>query len=407
MLAQRFDDLWSSLAAIGRSPSGATERLAWTVQDRQARDWFVAAASTRDMPVETDANGNLWAWWPGRAGGAVATGSHLDTVPGGGAWDGALGVVSAFAAVDLLRSRGMHPARPVAVVAWAEEEGARFGLATLGSRLTTGAVDPSVLASRTDASGVRFEDAVRSLGLDAPAMGPELDRVRGLVAYVELHIEQGRALGPLGQPIGLASGIDPHGRWHVAMDGHPDHAGTARLADRHDPMLVLAALVRAARRVAAARGGVATVGRVFVTPNGSNVVPGSVEAWLDVRATSEPVVRAILEGIRRATRRAARSEGVTTTFAQESWTPAIAFDPVLRERIDGVLRRQGLVAPTLSTAAGHDAGSLAAHVPTAMMFVRNPTGISHAPGEGATIDDALTGVRALAAVLADLATTGV
>ena len=401
-LAGSFAALWAELAAIGRSPSGATERLPWTTQDREARDWFVTTASVRGMPVETDLNGNLWAWWPKRAAGALATGSHLDTVPGGGAWDGALGVVSAFAAIDLLRSRGVRLARPVAVVAWAEEEGARFGLATLGSRLATGAVEASEVASRTDASGVRFEDAVRDMGLDARTMGPERDRLGELVAFVELHVEQGRALDPMGAAIGLASGIDPHGRWHVAIDGRADHAGTARLADRHDPMLALAALLRSARRVAIAKGGVATVGRVFVRPNGSNVVPGSVEAWLDIRATTEPTVRAILDGVRGAVARAARREGVTATFVEESWTPGVSFDPALRARIDHILRRHGVVAPMLSTAAGHDAGVLAAHVPSAMVFVRNPTGVSHAPGEGATSEDVGTGVRSLAAILQGL-----
>lgn len=402
-LAERFLALWDGLAAIGHLPSGATERLPWTAEDRAARDWFADTATARGLTVETDRNGNLWAWWPGPGDAAIATGSHLDTVPGGGAWDGALGVVSGFLAIDLLRATGVAPTRPIVVVAWTEEEGARFGVATLGSRLATGVVDAASMRGRVDAAGVTFASAVAALGIDPDAMGSDPGRLARLHAFVELHVEQGRVLQPLGRALATGTGIDPHGRWRVVLEGSGDHAGTARLEDRHDPMLVLAALIKAARRAAARHGGVATVGRVIVQPNGSNVVPGQVLAWLDARALEEDTVRAIVATTRRSVERAGRSEGVRVTITEESWTPAIRFDPGLRARIEAILHDAGMPSVAVSTAAGHDAGVLDAHLPTAMLFVRNPTGISHAPAEGASIEDALIGVRALAAVLADLA----
>jgi N-carbamoyl-L-amino-acid hydrolase len=250
---------------------------------------------------------------------------------------------------------------------------------------------------------VAFGSAVADLGVDPDAMGPDPERLSRLAAFIELHVEQGRALAPLGHALATGTGIDPHGRWRVTLEGSGDHAGTARLADRHDPMLVLAALIEAARQAAAEHAGVATIGRVLVAPNGSNVVPGQVLAWLDARAPEEATVRGIVATTASTVEQAGRREGVKVTITEESWTPAIRFDPALRARIETILDQAGSSSVALSTAAGHDAGVLAAHLPTAMLFVRNPTGISHAPAEGATTEDAVLGVRALAAVLSALA----
>jgi beta-ureidopropionase / N-carbamoyl-L-amino-acid hydrolase len=220
---------------------------------------------------------------------------------------------------------------------------------------------------------------------------------------VELHVEQGRALAPLGAAIGLAEGIWPHGRWRLDFQGRADHAGTARLADRHDPMLPYASTVLAARRAAAENGAVATVGKVIAEPNGTNAVPSAVRAWLDVRAADETTVLDTVTTVRYAAERSSAEQGVTLEVRQESFTPLVRFDPDLRGRIAAVLAAAGIQAPVLPTAAGHDAGILATHVPAAMLFVRNPTGISHSPAEHADVPDCEAGVRALAAVLADLA----
>jgi N-carbamoyl-L-amino-acid hydrolase len=213
--------------------------------------------------VLTDNNGNLWAWWdppgsPGPAPGppgarAVVTGSHLDSVPDGGAFDGPLGVVSAFAAVDQLRERGCLPVRPLGIAAFSEEEGARFGVACLGSRLLAGAIEPGRARALADAAGVTLAEAMAAAGHDPGGMGPDDDLLAAIGAYVELHIEQGRALADLGAAIAVGEQIWPHGRWRLDFTGRPDHAGTAALADRRDPMLPFAAAVLAARRPRTAR----------------------------------------------------------------------------------------------------------------------------------------------------------
>ncbi|GLH95765.1 allantoate amidohydrolase [Phytohabitans aurantiacus] len=380
----RFRELWDQLAPIGRDPdSGGYLRYAWTPAELACREWFRAQADARDMPVEEDGNGNLIAWYGSGSGPAVLTGSHFDSVPHGGAYDGPLGIVSAFLAVDRLP----RPTdRPIGVVAFAEEEGARFGVPCLGSRLLTGAIEPARAAALTDRAGVTVEAA---LGARPTGNTGLLDRVS---RYVELHIEQGRALEV---PVGVGTAIWPHGRWRLDFAGEANHAGTTRMADRRDPMLTYAYTVLAANKEARLRGAHATVGRVSVEPNATNAVPALVRGWLDARAADAETLSGLVEAVhKRAVERAAR-DGTTVTLTEESVSPVVDFDGGL---VDSCARL--LDAPVLPTAAGHDAGVLSAHVPTVMLFVRNPTGVSHSPVEHATDEDCEAGIEALAAVLA-------
>ncbi len=278
-----FESLWSELQDIGRGAGGGYRRFTWTRAGQQCRAWFAGQARARGLDLRTDRNGNLWAWWPEPGPGAIVAGSHLDSVPDGGAFDGPLGVVAALAAIDLLRARGVTPGRPVAVAAFIEEEGARFGTACLGSKLLTGAVTPQAARALTDDAGVTFAQAMTEVGLDPGGIGPDDNLLASVAAFIEPHIEQGRALAPLGAPLALAGGIWPHGRWRFTFDGRADHAGTARFADRSDPMLPFASTVLAARELAAANGALATFGKVTVEPGGVNGVPSQVRAWLDAR----------------------------------------------------------------------------------------------------------------------------
>lgn len=410
-LQARFD----ALAAIGRDAvTGGCERLAWTDADAEAGAWFATQATALGLTVERDANGNRWAWWlpdglgaPGAAGpgAAVATGSHLDTVRDGGAFDGALGVVTAFGAVEALQAEGARPQRPVAVVAWADEEGARYGTPCLGSKLATGALDPATVVDRTDADGIRLADAVARAGLDPQRLGPDPERLGRLGAFLELHVEQGRGLVFDDAPVGVGSEVWPHGRWRLAAHGEPNHAGTTRMADRRDPMHVLAELIVAAREEAIARDALATVGRVRVHPNGPNAVPGLVTAWLDARGADGATVQATVEAITERARAAAAHADVTVERADESWSQGVAFDADLRALLARATATvTGTAPPALPTAAGHDAAVLAPSVPSAMLHVRNPTGISHSPEEHAALADCLVGQRALTAALRELAT---
>lgn len=397
-----FESMWTDLAGVGRDPMrGGFSRHAFDHADLQMREWFAEQAGRRGLDVEIDRNGNLWAWWGGPGPDALVTGSHLDSVPGGGAFDGPLGVVSALLAVDELRSRGVTPTRPIAVVCFAEEEGGRFGLPCLGSRLLTGATDPDVARRLHDPDGVSLAEAARRAGVDPAGMGPDPDRLGQIGTFVELHVEQGRLLHDVdpAAPVGVGTGIVAHGRWRLTITGQGNHAGTTGIADRRDPMVVAAGAVLAARAVATSfDGAVATVGRMVPNPGGTNVIASSVQLWLDARYGATADTAAVVDSIIARIRQQAQNEGCSVAVYRESLSPEVTFDPALRLELATVLG-----APEVPTGAGHDAGVLAAHVPTAMLFVRNPTGISHAPDEHAETDDCLAGVSALADVLASLA----
>ncbi|MGH8876870.1 MAG: allantoate amidohydrolase [Stackebrandtia sp.] len=393
--------MWRELEPIGRfGQTGGYRRFVYTPAELECRAWFTAQANHRGLSVDTDRNGNLWAWWGDpAAGGAIATGSHLDSVPDGGAFDGPLGIVSAFAAIDLLRADGFVPARPIAVAAFAEEEGARFGVACLGSRLLSGAITPEAARALTDDNGVSLADAMDAVGADPAAIGEDRELLSRIDAYVELHIEQGRAQIDMDAPVAVAEAIWPHGRWRLDFRGRADHAGTTKLEDRADPMLTYANTVLAARKKARLAGAVATVGRVLCEPNGTNAIPSRVRAWLDARAPRVEDLETVVTELERATIERAGRDGTAVTVSRESYSPHVAFDVPLRDRLSAALDG----APLLATGAGHDAGVLAGSVPTAMLFVRNPTGISHSPDEYAEMPDCLTGATALSKVLRELA----
>ena len=228
-----FDALWHDIADVGRdATTGGYRRYAWTADDTLLREWFTARARERGLDVVTDRAGNLWAWWgdPDADGPGLVVGSHLDSVPGGGAYDGPLGVISALAALDALRDNGFSPTTPIGVACFADEEGARFGIACAGSRLLTGALDPDRARALTDDDGVSLGEAAGHAGLDVQHLGPDPEALRRVGRFVELHIEQGRGLVHSGDAVGVGSAIWPHGRWRVDLAGRGDHAGTTALA---------------------------------------------------------------------------------------------------------------------------------------------------------------------------------
>jgi beta-ureidopropionase / N-carbamoyl-L-amino-acid hydrolase len=392
-----FEQLWSAIADIGRdTTTGGYRRFAWTDADLRMREWFSSESESRGLDLIEDRIGNQWAWWgdPDRAAGVV-TGSHLDSVPDGGAFDGPLGVVNALLAIDQLRSGGFTPRRPIGVVNFVDEEGARFGVSCVGSRVITGALSPDKARGLRDAEGVTMAEAMRSVGRQPEHMGADPESLGRIRSFVELHIEQGRALVDLGRAVGVGNLLWAHGRWRIEIPGEANHAGTTRLGDRRDAVIGCARAVLAARAAAEAHGSLTTVGKISIQPGGVNAIASSATAWLDARAAAgEPALRATVAQIEE---QLAASDALVT---EESWTPQTAFDDALVARLTSLLDG----APEMSSGAGHDAGILTnAGVQAAMIFVRNPTGVSHSPAEWAEPEDCYAGAAALATVLADLA----
>ena len=404
-----FDSLWTAILDVGQdTDTRGYRRFAWSDADLTLREWFRGCAGERGMDVEEDRNGNLWAWWmpPGWTGDprdAFVTGSHLDSVPDGGAFDGPLGVVSAFAAIDILRARGVVPTVPVAVTAFSDEEGARFGVACVGSQLSTGALSADRARGLRDIDGITLAEALTSAGRSPEQLGVDATLTDRVGVYVELHVEQGRALDLVDRPIAVASAIWPHGRWEFTFCGAANHAGTTRLADRQDPMLAFASSVHSARTAATRHDAVATFGKILVSPNGANAIPSRIRAWLDARAADEATLTALVDQISAEARGHAIHDGIDLQVTAESITPIVEFPEGPRARLQRALARLGDI-PVLPTQAGHDAGILSAKVPTAMLFVRNPTGVSHSPEEHAEPDDCNLGAEALADVMAEWVT---
>ncbi|CAM4172802.1 allantoate amidohydrolase [Nocardia ninae] len=395
------NELMGEIAGVGRDARrGGYSRHVYDYADFELRDWFIDQALDSGLDVNTDRNGNIWAWWGNPGSAAVVTGSHLDSVPGGGAYDGPLGVASALAAVEILQGKGFTPAKPLALLVFAEEEGGRFGVPCLGSRLLTGAIDADRARNLRDTDGVTLAEAAVKAGHDPKRFGADPESLAQIGCFVELHVEQGRGLIELDSPVATGSSIIAHGRYRFSFSGQGNHAGATRLADRHDPMLPAATVVAAARRAAAAMTDArATVGRLVPTPGGTNVIASTVDLWLDARVSGEGRTAALVEDITEAARAAAEAEGCELTVTEESYSDDVVFDETLRSRMDKVLGG----VPALPTGAGHDAGILAAHVPSGMLYVRNPTGISHAPEEYAEPADIDSGAQSLARVLEELA----
>ena len=389
--------LLESISGIGRDPvRGGYLRPVFSTAETDLRAWFVSEAQARGLDVETDRNGILWAWWGEPQEGALVTGSHLDSVPGGGAFDGPLGIAAALAAVDVLKQRGVERNRSLAIAVFPEEEGSRFGVACLGSRLLTGAIDPDTARNLTDDAGTTFAEAARAAGLDPEHFGSDEEALARIGDFVELHVEQGRGLGEDGPSVAVASSILAHGRWKLTVHGEGNHAGTTLMEDRADPMVAAAQIISAVQKTAAAVPGArATVGRIQAVPGGTNVIASRVDLSLDARHEDDAVTAHLVETIHGKAQKIAAFEGCAVSLSRESFSAATTFDPELQRQLRLALPQ----APVLATGAGHDAGILAGHVPAGMVFVRNPTGISHSPEEYVEDTDADYSAQALADVL--------
>ncbi|MDO9377610.1 MAG: allantoate amidohydrolase [Nocardioidaceae bacterium] len=397
-----FTSMWDALAPVGRQADGGYGRFAWSDADLTLREWFAGEAAARGLDLVDDGNGNLLAWRGDTTrDDALLVGSHLDSVPGGGAFDGPLGVVSSFAAIDDLDARGVELDRPLVVGAFADEEGARFGIACAGSRLMTGSLDAGQALGLRDRDGLTLAEVLRARGRRPEDVGPRPDLLGRIGTFVELHVEQGRALDlDDGAAVGVGSAIWPHGRYRFTFTGRADHAGTTPMDERQDPMLTYAMTVLAANKQARLLGARATFGRVEVDPNGTNAIPSQVRAWMDARAADEGVLEDLVARVTSQAADRAGRDGTAVETTAESVSAEVAFDAALAAELSTLLDD----APVLPTGAGHDAGVLARHgVPTAMLFVRNPTGVSHSPHEHADETDCLAGVDALSRTIEHLA----
>jgi allantoate deiminase len=395
----RLERRSSELSRIaGRDTS--VSRLGLSADEQQARELVGGWLAARGAEVRRDPAANLFARFPGR-GEAILVGSHLDSVPEGGRFDGALGVLCAVEAVESLVDASVKTRRPIEVVAWADEEGARFGVGLFGSTAAFGRLARGV-AERRDRDGVSIAEALRAIGEEGDPTAARRDP-KELAAYLELHIEQGPRLETAGVPLGIVSDIVGIYHARVTIRGRADHAGATLMSARADALAASSEIVLAVERIARGRSdSVGTVGEIAVRPGAKNVVPGECVFSLDLRAARDH--DGLVQEVLAALMRIANARGVEASVDDLARIPVTPLDPRIREVLKRATKSVGVDAPELVSGAGHDAQNPAlSGVPTGMIFVRS-TGGSHSPREFASIDDAALGAQALANAIKELAT---
>jgi allantoate deiminase len=331
------------------------------------------------MRVHVDAVGNLRGLWGGE-GTPLWIGSHLDSVPRAGAFDGILGVVMAIGLVEQTR-----PRFPVEVVGFSEEEGVRFGVPFIGSRAVIG--DALPLMDKLDPAGVSVAEAIRAYGLD-PAGVPQAETTAPARGYLEFHIEQGPVLENLDLPVAVVESIAGLSRLMITFQGHANHAGTTPMATRRDALTGVAEWIGTVEREGHGVDGlVATVGRIEVQPGAANVIPGCVKASLDVRHAKDTVRKAALARLIAGAEEIAARRGLGFSRMELLDQPACAMDPGLVERLERAVVETGHAAHRMTSGAGHDAMIMARRMPAAMLFLRSPGGLSHHPDENVLEED--------------------
>jgi N-carbamoyl-L-amino-acid hydrolase len=392
------DRLWASSqgsAAIGTTPRGGLCRLTLTDEDRRVRDWFRGNCEAAGCTVTIDSMGNIFGRRAGRdpALPPIAIGSHLDTQPTGGRFDGILGVLAGLEVIRTLNDSKWQTQAPIEVVDWTNEEGSRFAPAMLCSGVFAGVFAPEYANAREDRAGVRFDAALARIGY----RGDEPCGSHRLGAHFELHIEQGPVLEDEGKTIGVVTGIQGIKWYEVTIRGTEAHAGTTPMRLRHDALLGASRLVAAVNDVALdhAPDAVGTVGLLESRPNSRNTVPGSIFMTIDLRNPDDATVERMEQAVREHAARIAREAGLAIDVRCIWNSPAVRFD---RDCIEAV-RRAAAVAGyphrDIVSGAGHDSGYLARVAPAAMVFIPCATGLSHNEEESASLPDVAAGANVL------------
>jgi len=400
---RRLELTLEELSRIGETPRGGLTRLALSDDDRRARDRVVAWMRATGLAVRVDRMGNIFGERPGTEPlPPVMVGSHLDSVPTGGRYDGQLGVLCALEAIRALDDHGVRTRHPVTLVVFTNEEGARFQPAELASGVLAGRIPLEDAYNARDKDGIRLVDELERIGY----LGPEPCAARPMRAYLELHIEQGPLLEEGGYSVGVVEGIVAISWSRVTIRGTQDHAGPTPMRTRHDALVAAADVVAGVRRLARDIVGgdmVATVGQLSVAPNIVNAIPGTVTLSVDLRDPSDSALDRALPMLERVVRQACEREGVRWELEHYWRVPSTPFDPLVVDTIERAARAAGARHRRLRSGAGHDAQYMATLGPAGMIFVPSRGGRSHCEEEFTPMDDIEYGATTLLLAAAELA----
>jgi N-carbamoyl-L-amino-acid hydrolase len=396
---ERLRDLLVGLSRFGANPEGGVSRLGFSREDQAARGWLMERMREAGLDVWVDPAANIH----GRRPGGDATrpvllfGSHIDSVPKGGNFDGDVGTLGALEVMLTLRDEKAATRHPLEMVVWSNEEGVHYGKGLFGSRAAARGPDAGELDEK-DEQGVALSEWLRRYGLNPARIAEARLDPHTIAAYLELHIEQGPFLDRGNVQVGVVEGIVGIDRYHVTVQGFANHAGTTPMAERKDALVAAARLVQAVREEVMARPGrqVGNVGWMQVVPGAPNVVPGLVRLPVELRDLRREVIDEMAARIRARADAIARETGVTIAMERYSTDEPAPTDPALRDLIEAEARAAGYTTMRLPSGAGHDAQSLGrAGIPIGMIFVPSKGGISHSPQESSDGDDCARGAEVL------------
>lgn len=395
---ERLHQTLMDLSQIGRAPSGGSHRVGFSPEDLAGREWFLGEMRKAGLEVWIDAAANLHGRREGKdpAKPALLFGSHIDTVPNGGHYDGCVGSCSALEVMRTLNEGGLVTAHPFEMVIWSNEEGVHYGKGIFGSRAFAGMLDPGEL-NEVDEAGVKLADWVKRAGGEPdkiPALPP---RPGSYKTYLELHIEQGGILWQRGLPLGIVEGIVGINRYRATLEGFANHAGTTPMDQRQDALLAAAQLMLAVREIVRGVPGrqVGTVGYVNVFPGAPNVIPGRVVMPIELRDLAAAKIEELASAIRKRAEAIAKQEKVKITIEEVSVHDGAPTDPQIRQQIQQAALEMRMPALTMASGAGHDAQAVARICPIGMIFVPSRNGISHSPEEYSRPEDIACGAEAL------------
>lgn len=381
-------------------------RLAYTAEDEQAHDFMTKKLSQAGLSVRKDAIGNIFARLPGKDSTlpAVGTGSHIDTVPQGGAYDGTVGVISGFYALTQFKPKELL--RDLELIIFRAEESSRFGFSCAGSKVLCTHIDANSWSENTDSNGINIFQSMDECGYSSKEIDNCLLPDNYFSSFVELHIEQGKRLETNGLPIGIVNGIAAPTRFCITVEGAADHSGATPMNQRHDALVASAHIIEDinyAGCLESSWGTVSTVGKIEVSPNSMNVIPGKVIFYVDIRGIEVESIDRIIERLTISANKAEIDHGVSVMIRKISSEKPIKLDEDICDTIAQLCEEKGIHSMTMLSGAGHDSMNMAKKFPTAMIFVPSKEGISHHPNEYTSDSEIEVGANLLKDTLAVLA----
>ncbi|WP_449538424.1 M20 family metallo-hydrolase [Ferdinandcohnia sp. Marseille-Q9671] len=402
---ERIASRLSELSKIGLLENGGVTRPGYSDKEKQAKELVMGWMEEARLTVTTDGAGNVFGKMKGQKPGAfVASGSHVDSVPNGGHFDGPLGVLSALEVVESWREQGYTPEKPFQVVIFSDEEGSRFKSGLTGSRAFMGRISREELSELRDEKGQTFEEVIHSYGSSLEQYIEAGNQPMDIETFVEVHIEQGKVLEREDQPVGIVSGIAGPAWIEVIFKGEAGHAGNTPMVGRKDPLVAAGMFIKNIEELPGkvSDTAVATVGKIAVRPNGVNVIAQEAEVIVDIRDIYEETRDRVVELVVREAETIATERGIEVSVSTKTKIKPLPIKKDLQDRLAQALEKFEIKPTYIPSGAGHDAMILGAEVPVAMLFVRSKDGISHNPSEWTSLNDCVYAVHVLKAYIEDI-----